>query len=442
MIPVLFIAYHFPPIGGAGVQRSQKFVRYLPEQGFLPIVVTGPGPSDDHWTPNDDGLGHEFSADVRVYRADGPVPGANGKLSAKLGRWLASPGDFAQWWTKAGGDVAAQSINGSKLIFATMSPFSSAGFAGNLASRSRIPWIADLRDPWALDEMQIHPSRFHRAIERNRMEHSLSSAAGIIMNTPEATAALHETFPAFKNKPVTTITNGYDEADFSGPVTPRTDGKFRIVHTGYLHTDMGLQVRRRRRVYEMLGGMEPGVDIATRSHLILLKAVDRWLSHTPEIRNDLEITFAGVATGEDKRAVEQSNIADCVRFPGYVSHSESVELIRTADVLFLPMHNLPSGKRSRIVPGKTYEYMATGRPILAAVPNGDARDFLEQSRTALISKPDDVDTMIEHLSRVYDAWKTGTAVVRPNWEYIKTFERARLTRKLAGFFNQVLTGNA
>src|SRR5205823_1977284 len=96
-------------------------------------------------------------------------------------------------------------------------------------------------------------------------------------------------------------------------------------------------------------------------------------------------------------------MSNCIRFSGYVSHHESVELIRTADLLFLPMHNLPAGKRSRIVPGKTYEYMATGRPILAAVPEGDARDYLEKSGTAFICKPDDVDHMVRHLDHVYSA---------------------------------------
>ena len=37
---VLFIAYYFPPLGGSGVQRSLKFVKYLPKFNFEPIVVT------------------------------------------------------------------------------------------------------------------------------------------------------------------------------------------------------------------------------------------------------------------------------------------------------------------------------------------------------------------------------------------------------------------
>jgi glycosyltransferase involved in cell wall biosynthesis len=86
--------------------------------------------------------------------------------------------------------------------------------------------------------------------------------------------------------------------------------------------------------------------------------------------------FAGTTSAKDRAAVSNLKIAANTRFPGYLSHEESVQMISTADLLFLPMHNLANGMRSRIVPAKTYEYMATGRPILAAVPDGDARDFL------------------------------------------------------------------
>ncbi|HJT79858.1 MAG TPA: glycosyltransferase, partial [Chthoniobacterales bacterium] len=339
-----------------------------------------------------------------------------------------------------GAEIAARSLNGSKLIFASMSPFSTAEFAGHLAQRSRVPWIADLRDPWALDEMQIYPSRFHRRLERNRMERSLSSAAGIVMNTPEATAALVDAFPSLTKKKITTITNGYDAADFGESVEPRQDAKFRIVHTGYLHTEMGLQTQRRRGVYELLGGMEPGVNIATRSHLILLKAIEGWASQRPEVMADLDVLFAGVATGRDKEVAEKSPIGRCVRFTGYVSHQESVQLVRTADLLFLPMHNLPAGKRSRIVPGKTYEYMASGRPILAAVPDGDARDFLRKSGTAFLCRPDDVNGMIHQLDRIYASWKEGESIVSPNRDFIQTFERSRHARALAAFFNEIIAG--
>ncbi|HMT12896.1 MAG TPA: glycosyl transferase, partial [Ignavibacteria bacterium] len=40
MKKVLIISYYFPPSGGPGVQRVLKFVKYLPEFGWQPIVLT------------------------------------------------------------------------------------------------------------------------------------------------------------------------------------------------------------------------------------------------------------------------------------------------------------------------------------------------------------------------------------------------------------------
>lgn len=435
MIPVLFIAYYFPPIGGAGVQRSQKFVDYLPSRGFQPIVLTGPKSADDRWAPvTDEGE----TMRCPIYRAVGPVPRANGSLRSKLGNWFGFEPAFSRWWIQSACQAAPQSLDGARLIFATMSPFSSSLVAQKLSQRAGIPWVADLRDPWALDEMQAHPTGIHRRVELKRMGNWLASAAGIVMNTPEATNALHAAFPALQNKPVVTITNGYDEADFKGEPTPRTDGKFSLVHTGYLHTGLGLKLQKRGKLYQFLGGMTPGLDVLTRSHVVLLQAVERWLTRRPEVANDLQLVFAGVTSPADQAVVQQSPLAPLVHFTGYLSHRDSVSAVRTADLLFLPMHNLPAPRRSRIVPGKTYEYMRAGRPILAAVPEGDARDFLQKSGVALCCRPDDVEGMVGHLDSVYSAWKKRTSVIQPDWNFIAGFDREALTEKLADFFTQIL----
>jgi glycosyltransferase involved in cell wall biosynthesis len=331
--------------------------------------------------------------------------------------------------------------DGEELIFATMSPFESGEVARRLSKRLGIPWVADLRDPWALDEMQVYPTAFHRQADMLKMERLLSTAALIIMNTPEATSALRAAFPRLRNKTVVTIPNGFDQSDFSAPVTERRDGKFRIVHSGYLHTDNGVELRK-RGICRLLGGAQSGVDILTRSHTVLLDAVERWRALRPEIVDDLEIVFAGKTSEQDRAVVNESGITSLVRFPGYISHKSSVNLVRTADLLFLPMHNLPAGRRSRIVPGKTYEYMATGRPILAAAPDGDARDFLSQCGTAMICRPDDAAGMIQILDKTYRAWKSKQSVRRCNEAFVNQFERRNLTRTLAAAFDSMLRGRS
>jgi len=436
MIKILFLAYYFPPVGGSGVQRALKFVQYLPGEGFLPIVVAGPTAPQDHWAPQDASLSSLIPREVEVHRVSNPAPDVESGLRRRMGRLLQLNTSFSDWWIHSSVELGAKVGSSARLIFSTMSPFESGEAARQLAKRLNIPWVADLRDPWALDDIQIYPSAVHRRIEMSRMEDVLSSASLIIMNTSAAKTALLASFPSLASKSVISITNGFDREDFTGQVRQREDSKFRIVHSGGLFTDAGLQLRR-RRIYRMLGGVEKGVDILTRSPDVLLRALDKWCEERPQVRKDVEVVFAGKATTEDKDIVKSSSVSGLITFIGYLSHSDSLALIRTADLLFLPMHNLPLGKSCRSVPGKTFEYMASGRPILAAVPDGDARDFMTKCGTGLVCRPDDVSGMANILDSVYSSWKNGSTAVSPKADYLEQFERRNLTHALASALDRV-----
>jgi glycosyltransferase involved in cell wall biosynthesis len=437
---ILFLAYHFPPAGGAGVQRSVKFVKYLPSEGILPIVISYSGKLEDRWLPEDKTFSMEIPKVVLSYGVEDTRRKANGGSGKRIRRWFCLADSFEKWWIggalETGGKVVTdQKI---KLIYASMSPFESAKAATLLAAKYKIPWVADLRDPWALDEMQVYPSFLHWRIEIKKMHTWLSTSAAIIMNTPEAANALLRAFPDFKAKRVEVITNGFDEEDFKEQMPARSDRKIRVVHSGYLHTDLGFRLRKRKNIYNVLGGFVAPVDILTRSHFFLLKAIELWVRKRPDIAEDLDVLFVGSVTESDRSLAENSKISKSIRFTGYLSHSENLRYVRTADLLFLPMHNLPAGYRSTIVPGKTYEYMASGRPILGAVPDGDAKDYLKKSGLGLISQPDDIRGITDILDSVYDAWKSNKDIVKANNEFIASFERKALTHKLADVFKDLM----
>lgn len=437
---VLLISYYFPPTGGAPAQRSLKFVRYLPEEGYLPIILTGPGTSHNQWTPHDPSLSKELPKEVPLYRVQTPVPQARKKLLRRAERWLGLPSAFSRWWIRSAIDLGERALlaEGAKLIYASLSPFESAEVAAYLSRKHGIPWVADLRDPWAIDEIQVYPSFLHKMLAQRHMRRLLSSAAVIVMNTPEATACLKRTFPAFQRKRVVTITNGFDPEDFQQSKLPETNGKFTIVHAGSFLTDSGLLHRRRRRLYEGLGGAVPGVDIATRSHLVLFEAIHRWCMLDARIKENLQIVFPGNAPRAEHVCPEEKTVLPLTRFPGYLPRDESLGVVRSADLLFLAMHNLPGGMRSTSAPSKMYEYMASGRPILAAVPDGDARDFLAQTGTAFLCRPDDAEGMLQIMRKVYDLWKAKKQPPQVNREFLQAFERRTLTQALAREFDAAL----
>ena len=415
-------------------------MQYLPQEGILPIVVTaGVSASDgNRWTPTDASLSALVPPEVLVHRVAQPVVANVSSLQRRIERWFGRQSTFGKWWIPAAVELGSTVGQEAELIFATMSPFESGEAARQLSERLRLPWVADLRDPWALDDSILYPSKLHRRLDMVRMEEVLSSASLIIMNTNAACRAVQKAFPSLRNKSVIAITNGFDRTDFACDVSLRQDAKFRIVHSGTMLTDTGLQLRR-RSLYRLLGGAEKGVDIITRSPKFLLEAVDFWSKRCSDVKNNVELIFVGNTTEEDRAAVTSSPVSDLIRLPGFLSHRESLAMIRTADLLFLPMHNLPPGADCKSVPGKTYEYMASGRPILAAVPDGDARQFLTECGTGLVCRPDDVEGMVDILNRVYTKWKSGEEIVHPDARYIEQFERRTLTRVLARELHKIVS---
>jgi hypothetical protein len=431
MKTVAILAYHFPPLGGAGVQRSLKFARYLPDHGYRPLVITGPGRADGRWTPADQTLLEELP-DVRVVRVPGPEPASPGRWRGRADRWLGTPSAWDRWWIEGAGDLVARHAREADVVLASMSPFQSAAAARAAAGAGR-PWVADLRDPWALDEMTVYPSRAHRRAAVRRMGRDLASAAAIVPNTPDSARAIGAAFPHLAGRLAEAIPNGYDAADFAAPEPVRDGSRFRIVHAGYLHTGLGRSGRG--PVRRVLGGSIADVDILARSHVHLVAALERVAADAPDLAATIELHLAGVVSPADRDALG-SAVAVCEH--GYLEHSRSVELMRSADLLFLPMHDVARGHRARIVPGKTYEYLASGRPILAAVPDGDARDLLSLAPQAHLCRPTDVAAMAETIRREAAAGRVGgpaPTVFDP--ELLARYERRHLAGRLAAVLDSV-----
>jgi glycosyltransferase involved in cell wall biosynthesis len=427
-VRVLFVAYYFPPLGGGGVQRSVNFVRYLPQHGYAPLVVTGPGPTGERWGPTDDA----GAGDAPVIRVPGPVPTGESVARSRARKLVCAPSPFDRWWSRGVFD-AARNVDDVSLVFASMSPYSSAAPAAALADRLGVPWVADLRDPWAVAEFAAYPTAFQRWLDRQVMRYRLDSAAALVLPTPGTLERVREAFPRLGERAVQ-IRNGFDPAEFDSPVEPRSDELFHLVHAGnfYYHPHPP-----RRGLRRLLGGTDTGIDLLPFSPAFLLAALDRILASKPEIGARIRLHLAGVLTPVEEEMVKAARCRDLVEVHGFLPHAEVVKVIGSADALFLPMHALPPGVRSSLFPGKAYEYLASGRPILAAVPEGDVRDALERADWTVVRDPDDADGIARGLLDLIahrDA-RRGRSADRAG--LLQPFDRSVLAGELARVFDGV-----
>jgi glycosyltransferase involved in cell wall biosynthesis len=441
---VLYLAYFFPPRGGAAVQRSLKFAKYLPEFGWRPVVVANGGAIEDKTLKVQDPTMLKELPEGTVVR----YTALNEKENR---RYLRAQSKFRQrlnvtdpmgWWVEPAIRVGMELVAQYRpvAIVVTMSPFTAARAGMELKRRTALPLIFDLRDPWALDETRIYPTRWHAGRDRAAMRKAMNAADRVVMNTPEAAAAVREVFKIPAEK-VVAITNGYDAADF-GHSQPQRAGAdvLRIVHTGMFHTDLaGIwdDLLAKRGLVNKLKCAPRPINLWTRTPRYLLEAMERVIGRGDIPADKLELVLVGELSPPDREMVRQSSVASSVKMLGYTPHGQSVGWLESADALFLPLHTPLDREATLVVPGKAYEYLGSGRPILAMCPPGDMRDFVTNTRSGIVTDGDDVVTAADALVKLYRAKLDGQSVTATDRPAVEQFERRYLTQRLAQVLNEV-----
>jgi hypothetical protein len=432
---VLHLAHHFPPIGGV-VGRNLDLSRYLPEFGYQPTILTAPEAAEGEWgwAPKDEQLARRVGA-VEIARVAGPAPGPAQGPAAAIGRWLERPTPRARWWVEGAIEAGKRLEGRFDVILANLLPLETAFAAAALSRELGIPWVADLDDPWAIDEMRVAPTALNYRIDLHKMRSGLSTASALVMSCREAEVRLRRVLPELADRPIVAVPHGFNRDDYAGARPVRTDAAFRIVHTGSLHTQLGIEHRASRRLRGLLRGTSVDVDIHTRSHVYLLEAIDRLRAAEPELGRRVELHLVGSLSAADRAVIARH---DGVHTYGHLSHPETVAMARSADLLFVPMHELPPGERAGIVPCKTYEYLAAERPILAAVPDGDARDLLAQFQRASLVRPSDVTGMVAALRDRMLAPERGVGADGLDSELLHPYERREMTRRIAAVMDRTV----
>lgn len=443
---VLFIAYYFPPTGGPAVQRSAKFVKYLPDFGYRPLVITA-GEGNVDCAVRDpsllDGLDEQSVVRCKGYeRWVTKFPRTVG-LSPVTSFFLRPDKNILAWVpcaVRSARQLAAS--EGASAIYTSIGPFSSVLLGARLKRRLGVPWIVDYRDPWTDDEMGMWPSRLHYRFECRQERRALAVADAVVVVTPGMQEMMVRRYPQLASR-VHLIPNGFDRADFTGLEPDPPKDLLRISYTGscvdYDFRPEVVRVSGLIAAWVTRFGYRNGqLDLSTYSPLYLLRAVKELLCRRPQLAAKLEVCFAGCFGERNHELVRTLGLQDVVRELGYLSHRDSIRTLMSSDLLFLPLPSPSEGRRSYHYSGKIFEYLASGRPILGAVPPGDAHDLIERARAGWCVDPYDTPVFADLLGNLVDRKLAGGLRIDSDRQVIDQLDRRVLTGRLATLLDSLV----
>ena len=434
---VLIISYYWPPTGGSGVQRWVKFTKYLPSEGWQPVIYT---PENPEQLAIDESLAAEIPETVEVVKTRilepyelykkllrksghskeavevNPVNAQNKSFLQKVAMWvrgnLFRP-DPRCLWIRPSVKFLKKYLEEHPvdLIVSTGPPQSMHMIALKLARQTGLPWIADFRDPWTKIFYFKHLS-MTRATERwhHKMERKvLDEATAVVAVSP----LVQQEFQAMTQTPVELITNGFDECDFAAEKCTEAYGgpekPFVITHTGLFAADGNPTV-----LWEVLAEK--------------CKVCD-------EFRKLLRINLIGKTDEQIIKAICDAGLEDNLNNLGYQPHAKAIEEQRQASLLILPLRKEPEYKA--VLPGKLFEYLASWRPVLGiGQPDGAMSMILNNTKTGLVLDWEDKKSIARYIDLCWDKHLKGCLTVE-NAD-ISQFTRRNLTRRMAELFDKTI----
>lgn len=418
---VLVLAYYFPPMGLSGVQRIAKFVKYLPDYGWHPhVITTGPVAYYAH----DQSLLDELNGrEIDVYRTSGTDPNrllaSKGtirmpregvrKLLSSISSSLFIPDNKKSWARKAI-SVAREIISGHKIdvILVTGPPFSSMIAGAQLSAETGIPLVLDYRDLWYGNQFHSYPTPWHARRHLNLEHATLSRASRVVVTNRRIKEKLLSSYHHLTHDDVAIIPHGYDPEDFSQmPEQSLSDS-----HLGFDPTTFNLTY--------------VGIFYDFVTPVPFFKAVQRVLEDRSDIR--LRLHFVGLLRDQYLKKAKRLGVSDLVIDHGYQMHRNAVQMMNESDALWMMVGNTRNA--DTISSGKLYEYFGTGKPILVSVPEGTLRRDSQRYGAAWITDPDDVNAIAVSIAEMYDRWKSRNPPI-PDAHFIEQFDRRILTADLS-----------
>lgn len=430
---VLIITYYWPPSGGGGVQRWVKFTKYLRDFGWEPVIFTV---ENGDYPILDANLGEDLPDNLEVIKSPIVEPydwyrkftgkKKNEKIDAnflsqgkkwgikdKIAVWIRGNlfiPDAKSFWIRPAAKHLIHYLKDHPVdaIISTGPPHSCHMIALRVHNVFKSPWIVDYRDPWTQIDYfdELHLTKWAKNRHTTLEKRVLDSCDAIVC----VGKTIAEDLNSITHNKKVVITNGFDEADRNHHLTA-LDQDFTIVHIGTMNNS-----RNPEGLWQAISALKAA------NHPLIQK---------------LKVKIVGKPEAIIRESVQKYNLETHVDFVGYVTHKEAIRYQNSARVLLL-MINKTSNNLS-ILPGKIFEYLASGRPILCIGPlNGDAADILHGSGQKTVLDYEDIAGIMQFLERQYDDFTDASSNLKSNTTQIDRYSRKNLTQNLTNLLNELI----
>lgn len=424
---VLIITYYWPPSGGSGVQRWLKFVKYLPQLGWQPYVFTPENPSFDikdpsllKHVPEDAEVIHfpiwePYEIFLKISKifggasANKPTAVVGSKKRSvfqRVSTWVR--GNFfipdpRKFWVKPSVEFLEEFLESNKItkIITTGPPHSMHLIGLKLKERNpKLTWIADFRDPWSewgfLDTLSLSSfvRKKHLALEAK----VLKTADRVITITP----FFVRRFASLGNRNVDLLTNGFDEDDFKN-LSYSKSHQFTIRHVGIINEKCDPRP--------------------------FMNALAEWCDENPATGGKIVIEFIGDIHPEFRKFVmDSTRLKGISKFTSTMPHGELMKLYGSSSLLLIVLTGYKDAEG--YMPGKLFEYIATGLPVLGIGPeNGDAANLLRESGAGTMIDGLKKEAIKNALTQYYNEWSmSAVAVVKKS--SAQAYSRKAITQQL------------
>lgn len=435
MKKVLVIAYSFPPAGEVGIYRTLKFLKYLPEFGWRGAVLAT---KNGRFQRYDESMLALVPEAVSVDRCHSLECFNEGQHRGNVNRtrtrtlwtrlhtrlyllWhaVATP-DTRVGWVPFALWKALQVVRRDKIehVYVSGSPFSAFLVGVFMKMFVDVRVVIDYRDPWTQNINYYRRARLQQWFDRRLEAWIVSRSDAIIGNTRHNNQRMMEEFGAGQStEKFVAIHNGFDAQDFDRSRVGQD--KFTITYAGAFYFSVGSDFSK-----------GPGDAVMeTYSPLYFFSALQKLLARRADIRERIQVNFMGVLGHGYDPIIRERGLEGVISRIGYVGYEEHIDVLRNADALLLV---LSRGEKSRgWIPSKFYQYLGSGNPILALVPEGEVRDIIHAARAGVCMEPDDVDGAARAIEALFDAWAGGQVWEGRNEVEVAKYERRHLTGLLA-----------